>query len=102
LHCPVFLLAGRDDDVVAREQIFASECLIDSCRCTVQKIVAPCGHLGLFMDKAILAEVWPGIARWLSRQERAESPRAFVAALAVVDFRRQTRRDLKRAARTIR
>jgi hypothetical protein len=78
--------------------------LIDSCRCTVQKIVAPCGHLGPVMGKAILAEVWPGIARWLSRQERAESPRAFGAALAVVDSgdRRAATGDLKRAARTIR
>jgi poly(3-hydroxyalkanoate) synthetase len=85
LRCPVFLLAGRDDDVVAPEQIFASERFIDSRRCTVQKIVAPCGHLGLFMGKAILAEIWPGIARWLLRQERAESPRVFGAALAAVD-----------------
>jgi hypothetical protein len=28
--------------------------------------VAPCGHLGLFMGKEILARIWPDIARWLS------------------------------------
>ena len=67
LRCPLFLLAARDDDVVAREQLFATERLVDCQRCAIQKAVAPCGHLGLFMGKDILTDVWPDIARWLSR-----------------------------------
>jgi poly(3-hydroxyalkanoate) synthetase len=67
LRCPLFLLAARDDDVVAPEQIFATEHLVDRQRCSIEKAVAPCGHLGLFMGKEILARIWPGIARWLSR-----------------------------------
>jgi poly(3-hydroxybutyrate) depolymerase len=104
LHCPVFLLAGRDDDVVAPEQMFASERLVDPRRCTVQKTVAPCGHLGLFMGKAMVAEVWPGIARWLLRQERGEPSGASGAALAAVEAGdgRAAAGDLKRAARTAR
>lgn len=104
LRCPVFLLAGSEDDVVAPEQIFASERLVDPRRCTVQKIVAPCGHLGLFMGKAIVAEVWPGIARWLSRPERGESPRSSGAAVAAVESGdgRAAAGGLKRAAQTAR
>ena len=65
LRCPLFLLAARDDDVVAPEQIFATEHLVDQ-RYSIDKAVAPCGHLGLFISKEILALVWPDIARWLS------------------------------------
>jgi poly(3-hydroxybutyrate) depolymerase len=67
VRCPLFLLAARDDDVVAPEQIFATEHLVDSRRCAVEKATAPCGHLGLFMGREILAEVWLEIARWLLR-----------------------------------
>ena len=65
LRCPLFLLAARDDDVVAPGQIFATEHLVDP-RCSIEKAVAPCGHLGLFMGKEILARIWPDVARWLS------------------------------------
>ncbi len=66
LHCPLCLLAARDDDVAAPEQIFATEHLVDRQRCSIQKAVAPCGHLGLFMGREVLAQIWPDIARWLS------------------------------------
>jgi poly(3-hydroxybutyrate) depolymerase len=66
LRCPLFLLAARDDDVVAPAQIFATEHLVDP-RCSIDKAVAPCGHLGLFMGEEILARIWPDIARWLSQ-----------------------------------
>jgi poly(3-hydroxyalkanoate) synthetase len=65
--CPLFLLAARDDDVVAPEQVFATERLVDGERSAVRKSVAPCEHLGMFMGKEILANVWPEIARWLCR-----------------------------------
>jgi poly(3-hydroxybutyrate) depolymerase len=67
LHCPLFLLAGKDDDIIAPEQIFAAEHLIDEGHCTVTKAIAPCGHLGLFMGRNVLSTVWPDIARWLSQ-----------------------------------
>ncbi len=68
VRCPLFLLAARDDDVVAPEQVFATEHLVGSGRCAIEKATAPCGHLGLFMGREILAGVWPEIARWLSRR----------------------------------
>ncbi|MGB7692122.1 MAG: alpha/beta fold hydrolase [Pseudolabrys sp.] len=67
MRCPLFLLAARDDDVVATEQIFATAHLVDSRHCAIERATAPCGHLGLFMGREILAEVWPEIARWLLR-----------------------------------
>jgi poly(3-hydroxyalkanoate) synthetase len=69
LGCPLFLLAARADDVVAPEQVFATERLVDGASAAVRKSVAPCGHLGLFMGKEILADVWPEIARWLGADQ---------------------------------
>jgi poly(3-hydroxyalkanoate) synthetase len=66
LRCPLFLLAAQDDDVVAPEQIFATEHLVGCQPCALEKAVAPGGHLGLFMGREILAHIWPNIARWLS------------------------------------
>ncbi len=65
LRCPTFLLAASDDDIVAPEQIFSMEHLVDHGRCTVTKAIAPCGHLGLFMGRKVLSTVWPDVARWL-------------------------------------
>jgi poly(3-hydroxybutyrate) depolymerase len=65
LHCPLFLLAARDDDIVVPEQMFATEHLVDRKHCTITKAIAPCGHLGLFMGRNVLSRVWPEIARWL-------------------------------------
>jgi poly(3-hydroxyalkanoate) synthetase len=65
LRCPTFLLAARDDDIVAPEQIFAMERLVGHGRCTVAKAIAPCGHLGLFMGRKVLSTIWPDVACWL-------------------------------------
>jgi hypothetical protein len=63
-NCLLQLLAARDDDIVTSEQIFATEHLVDYEHCTVTKAIAPCGHLGLFMERQVLTTVWPDIARW--------------------------------------
>jgi poly(3-hydroxybutyrate) depolymerase len=66
VHCPLFLLAARDDEVVAPGQIFATENLVGSQRCDIRTATAPCEHLGLFMGKDVLADVWPDVAHWLA------------------------------------
>jgi poly(3-hydroxybutyrate) depolymerase len=71
--CPLFLLAARDDEIVAPEQVFATESLIDTTRSTVRKAIAPCGHLGLFMGKEILSRTWPDVARWVRAPGRRPS-----------------------------
>jgi len=66
VRCPLFLLAARDDDLVAPAQIFAVEHLVKTPAHHVRKITAPCGHLGLFMGRTTLRDAWPRIARWLA------------------------------------
>ena len=65
LDCPLYLLAGRDDDVAAPAQLFATEHLVDAARCRVDKATLPCGHLSLFMGRESLGTAWPEIAHWL-------------------------------------
>jgi len=65
LHAPLYLLAARDDELVAPAQLFAAEHLVGTPPHNLRKATAPCRHLGLFMGKRILQDVWPGVARWL-------------------------------------
>jgi poly(3-hydroxyalkanoate) synthetase len=73
VRCPLFLLAARDDELVAPEQIFATERLIGSAPGAVRKTIAPGGHLGLFMGRTILTDIWPRIAHWLAGEDVARS-----------------------------
>lgn len=70
VNCPIYLLAARDDDVVARGQVFAAERLVGTARQDIQQATAPCPHLGMFMGRATLAQIWPDIARWLVRRSK--------------------------------
>jgi poly(3-hydroxybutyrate) depolymerase len=66
VRCPVYLLAARDDEVVAPQQLLSVQRLIGSRQGAVRTTIAPCNHLGLFMSRRVLTDVWPEIARWLS------------------------------------
>ena len=68
VNCPIYLLAARDDDVVAPSQVFAAARLVGTARQDVEQATAPCPHLGMFMGRATLTQVWPEIARWLARR----------------------------------
>jgi poly(3-hydroxybutyrate) depolymerase len=65
MRAPLYLLAARDDELVAPAQLFAAESLVGTAPHELRKVTAPCRHLGLFMGKRILQEVWPGAVRWL-------------------------------------
>jgi poly(3-hydroxyalkanoate) synthetase len=65
LRIPIFLLAGRNDDIVAPEQVFAAEHLVRTSAGLIRKEIVPCGHLALFMGAATLTHTWPKIASWL-------------------------------------
>jgi poly(3-hydroxybutyrate) depolymerase len=65
VHTPLFLLAARDDELVAPDQVFAAADLVGTAAEAVVKAVAPCRHLGLFMGAGTLASEWQDIARWL-------------------------------------
>jgi len=71
VRIPVFLLAARDDDLVAPAQIFATEHLIGTHKSQIETAVAPCGHLGLFVGARALRQVWPRIASWLNTRAQA-------------------------------
>jgi poly(3-hydroxyalkanoate) synthetase len=65
VRTPLYLLAARDDELVAPAQLFAAEHLVGTTPHDLRKATAPCRHLGLFMGKRILQDVWPGVVRWL-------------------------------------
>jgi len=63
---PIFLLAARDDELVAPAQLFATERLVGTSPRNIRKALVACRHVGLFMGKTILDEVWPDVARWIA------------------------------------
>jgi len=65
VRAPLFLIAARDDELVAPQQLFAAEHLVGTAADDICKITAPCRHLGLFMGRKALMNVWPGVVRWL-------------------------------------
>jgi poly(3-hydroxybutyrate) depolymerase len=65
VRVPVFLLAARDDELVAPAQLFATEHLVGTPVRAIRKATAPCSHGGLFMGRKALGEYWPRIARWM-------------------------------------
>jgi poly(3-hydroxybutyrate) depolymerase len=63
---PIFLLAGRDDEIVAPEQLLAARHLVGSKGRQIRTEIVACTHLGLFMGANTLLHTWPKIARWLA------------------------------------
>jgi poly(3-hydroxybutyrate) depolymerase len=70
---PIYLLAARDDRVVAPAQALAVQRLVGTCAAEVRCVVAPCEHLGLFMGRRTLASEWHEIGRWLAQPDAAVS-----------------------------
>lgn len=68
LTAPICLLAGRSDEVVSVDQLFAVERLVGTPREHLVKITEPCGHLRLFLGTEVLGHAWPNIARWLVQE----------------------------------
>lgn len=65
IHCPVTLLAGESDDITTSEQVFNADQYLGTPASDIVKLLAPGGHIGLFMGSRTLREYWPGIAQWL-------------------------------------
>lgn len=63
---PVYLLAGADDDITTKEQVFYAEKYLGTPNSQVTKTLVPGGHIGLFMGTRTLREHWPRIARWIA------------------------------------
>jgi poly(3-hydroxybutyrate) depolymerase len=70
IKVPTYLLAGDSDDITTKEQVFNAAALIGAPSSAVVKKLAPGGHIGLFMGRRTLAEIWPDIGRWIRAQSR--------------------------------
>ena len=70
VHVPMYLLAGREDQIVAPEQLFAAARVTATPAGLIEKETASCGHLGLFLGAETIAGPWRRIAQWLSRDLR--------------------------------
>jgi len=66
VRSPIFLLAARDDEIVAPEQLLATRDLVGSKERQICTEVVASTHLGLFMGATTLLHTWPKIARWLA------------------------------------
>jgi poly(3-hydroxyalkanoate) synthetase len=76
VRAPVFMLAARDDRVVAPAQTLELRRLLGTRPTAIRHAIAPCEHLGLFMGRQTLANQWCEIGQWLARLEPALSDAA--------------------------
>jgi len=76
VQMPLFLLAARDDEVVAPAQLFAAQRLVGTPADNVQTDTVECRHIGLFMGRAALRGPWPKIARWILASDGVAPPLA--------------------------
>jgi poly(3-hydroxyalkanoate) synthetase len=82
---PIFLLAARDDELVAPPQLFAVEHLVGTAAADIKCETVPGRHVGLFMGKSALEGVWPRIVRWLGEPEPAAPFRAQARSVESVE-----------------
>ena len=64
VRCPVRLLAGTRDHITPPPQVFAMKPLVPNAA-SVEEHLVDAGHIGVFMGRTALAEVWPGLIRGL-------------------------------------
>ena len=62
---PIFLVAARDDTLVAAPQLLATARLVSTPPHAIETVVEPCGHLSLFVGRDTLRHAWSKVARWL-------------------------------------
>ncbi|MGZ3639940.1 MAG: alpha/beta fold hydrolase [Ktedonobacterales bacterium] len=72
--CPVYLLAGSEDEITTKEQVFDAEKYLGTPKAEIVKKIASGGHIGLFMSTRTLTECWTGIARWIRSGGKPGAP----------------------------
>jgi poly(3-hydroxyalkanoate) synthetase len=65
IHCPVFLLAGHDDDITPPVQVHNATKRLGTPPGQVKSRTVTGGHVGLFMSHKTVGTVWPEIAAWI-------------------------------------
>jgi polyhydroxyalkanoate depolymerase len=68
ITCPIYLLAGADDDITTPEQVMSAKNHVGTPKDKIAEKIAPGGHIGLFMGSRTLKESWPEIANWIRAQ----------------------------------
>ncbi len=66
--CPLYLLAGEQDDITPKEQVFNAEEYFGTPTHLVVKDLAKGGHIGMFMGTKALTNNWPKIVEWIEKQ----------------------------------
>ncbi|MGF6970694.1 poly(3-hydroxybutyrate) depolymerase [Paraburkholderia sp. WC7.3g] len=66
VRCPAYLLAGENDYITPKEQVFAAQSLLGTEPDGILTAIAKAGHIGLFMGQKALRENWVPIAHWMS------------------------------------
>jgi poly(3-hydroxyalkanoate) synthetase len=67
--CPVYLLAGAEDDITTPEQVLGAANYIGTPKARIVCKTVPGGHIGLFMGARTLHDHWPPIAAWIGTQQ---------------------------------
>ncbi|MEO8409067.1 MAG: alpha/beta fold hydrolase [Propionivibrio sp.] len=70
VQCPVYLLAGKEDDITPADQVFNAAQRLGTAPGSIVKDLAAGGHIGLFMGRTALERNWTKIARWILDVER--------------------------------
>jgi len=68
--CPVYLLAGSEDNITTKEQVFDAKKYLGTPKADITEKLAAGGHIGLFMGTKTLTECWPDIARWIRSRDK--------------------------------
>jgi poly(3-hydroxybutyrate) depolymerase len=71
IEVPLYLLAGKGDDITTHEQVFNAERLMATPASKVTRKLVPGGHIGLFMGARTLADTWPEVGRWIAQVDAA-------------------------------
>lgn len=66
VHCPLYLLAAEEDEIVPCAQLLAMADLVSTPPKLVTTRIAPGRHLSLFMGQRTLRVHWPAIAGFLT------------------------------------
>ncbi len=69
INCPLYLLAGEQDDITPKEQVFNAEKYFGTPQHLITKDLAKGGHIGLFMGNKALLNNWSRIAAWILEQD---------------------------------
>jgi poly(3-hydroxyalkanoate) synthetase len=85
IHQPIFLLAAREDEFVAPDQVLSTARLVGTADRDRREAVVAGSHVSLFMGQRTLTDTWRRIAGWLNARLPSGRSHQRAAALPVRD-----------------